>query len=318
MKISYLYIVILLFFQYSNVWTQTIQVYADTDSTEYLIGDHIIYTLEITHDKSITVILPSIPDSIRTLDYITEGRSFSQERNNQFLKVKEFIFSKFDSGTVTIPTYKIQYRVGTDENLSHILVNPIEIRVKTIDVDLSGDIQDVKSPLKIEFNWFMVVVIILILILILLGIYIGYKYYIKKRKGEVKIKKILRLPPFKIALDSLNSLKEKKLWQQGKVKEYHSEITGIIRRYFEDRFNFLALEMPSSDVLRNLNMNNEGKEIFDITNEFLKNADLVKFAKFKPIPTINENMMNQAYEIINKTKIEEETKVETVEVKNAG
>jgi hypothetical protein len=43
---------------------------------------------------------------------------------------------------------------------------------------------------------------------------------------------------------------------------------------------------------------------------------LVKFAKFKPIPTINEDMMKQAYEIVNKTKVEEEVKVETLEVKN--
>jgi hypothetical protein len=41
--------------------------------------------------------------------------------------------------------------------------------------------------------------------------------------------------------------------------------------------------------------------IIDSTNEFLNNADLVKFAKFKPENFVNEEMMKQAVEIVNRT-----------------
>jgi hypothetical protein len=44
---------------------------------------------------------------------------------------------------------------------------------------------------------------------------------------------------------------------------------------------------------------------------------MVKFAKFVPMPTVNEEMMKQAYNIVNKTKQDEEVKVVT-EVENAG
>ena len=123
-------------------------------------------------------------------------------------------------------------------------------------------------------------------------------------KVKIGIVPIIKIAPHEAALKSLRSLEEQKLWQQGNIKEYHSRITEIIRRYFEERFNFLALEMTSSEVLLNLRSLNEGNKIMDITNSFLSNADLVKFAKFQPIPSVNEEMMKQAYEIVETTKPE--------------
>jgi hypothetical protein len=34
---------------------------------------------------------------------------------------------------------------------------------------------------------------------------------------------------------------------------------------------------------------------------FLTNADLVKFAKYKPLPAVNEEMMRQAIDIVENT-----------------
>ncbi|MBN2572272.1 MAG: hypothetical protein JXA68_09100, partial [Ignavibacteriales bacterium] len=90
-----------------------------------------------------------------------------------------------------------------------------------------------------------------------------------------------------------------------KIKEYHTDITEIIRKYFEDRFNFLALEMTSGEILENLKYHSDGVKILEVTENFLTNADLVKFAKFKPMPNVNNEMMIQAYSIVEQTKKEE-------------
>ena len=55
--------------------------------------------------------------------------------------------------------------------------------------------------------------------------------------------------------------------------------------------------------------------IIEITYDFLSNADLVKFAKFKPMASINEEMMKQATEIVEKTKPAPEKEI-TAEVSN--
>jgi hypothetical protein len=52
------------------------------------------------------------------------------------------------------------------------------------------------------------------------------------------------------------------------------------------------------------------ENILNITNEFLNNADLVKFAKFIPLPSVNEEMMKQAREIVNNTIPKEQVQVE--------
>ncbi len=59
---------------------------------------------------------------------------------------------------------------------------------------------------------------------------------------------------------------------------------------------------------------NEAEIISDTTNRFLNNADLVKFAKFIPLDSVNEEMMVQAKEIVNKTIPVEKETVEQEEV----
>ncbi len=130
----------------------------------------------------------------------------------------------------------------------------------------------------------------------------------KRKKLTPKKKVVVKLPAHAIALNSLNSLQEKKLWQQGLIKEYHSEITEIIRKYFEERFNLPALELTTSEATQLLRQRKEAGPVLDITYDFLTNADMVKFAKFEPMASVNEEMMKQAYEIVNKTISEEKSK----------
>ena len=41
--------------------------------------------------------------------------------------------------------------------------------------------------------------------------------------------------------------------------------------------------------------------IYQTVGQFLSNADLVKFAKYKPMPVVNEEMMKQAVNIVENT-----------------
>ena len=93
-------------------------------------------------------------------------------------------------------------------------------------------------------------------------------------------------------------------------KEYHSNITGIVRNYFEERFKLPALELTTTEQMQQLKKVSAAEIIFEETNKFLNNADLVKFAKFIPIASVNEEMMKQAKEIVNKTIPTEIEKVE--------
>ena len=296
LRLSFVWIL----FSLSFVNAQNISVSATTDTTIYKVGDFIKYQIEITHEKGIVVYLPSVKDSIKTLDFIQTLPAEKNEANNKVIERYRFIFSKYDSVQVTIPSVTIAYTEWNSVK-KNIKTNPITITVRTLPVNTQEDIRDIKEPLKLPLNWLLIGLIVFLIFALLVAAYFIYRYYKKKNALKENIQPEVKIPPHEVALTKLAELEQKKLWQNGLVKQFHSEVTEIVRQYFEDRFNFRALEMTSAEILAVLSFTEEGKKIVGTSENFFSNADLVKFAKFEPMPKINEEMMKQAYDIVNQT-----------------
>jgi len=310
--IKYFSLLLLLSF---NLSAQSISVLASVDSSDYLVGDYINYTLEIRADKKIKITTPIVRDSLKKVEVIRELAPVSKEENNVKSSTFEYIISYYDSGSVTISPIAVRYKVSGDDEEKIALSNPVTFTVHTLQVEQQADIKDVKDPLTIPLDWKFILLIVLIVLIVTAAAYYLYRRY-KKKKAEQPVKtKIIKIPAHVRVLTALDNLENEKLWQKGKVKEYHSNITGIIRGYFEERFNLPALELTTSEQMQQLKRVPSAENILSITNEFLNNADLVKFAKFIPLPSVNEEMMKQAKEIVNSTISKETTLVEE-EVQN--
>ena len=303
MRKLYSLLLIFLFVALQNVSAQEVHISATTDSLEYIVGDYIDYTIELKYPKGINVVIPMVKDSIDNLVFIKNGEVIKKEEGNEIYELRHFIFSKYDSADVTIPSFYIPYTIDGGEP-QFARVNPVDIVVHTIEVNEQVEIQDVKEPKRVPLDWLLISIITLLILALLVGSYFGYKYYQKKKSGRVIEKPVIIIPPYDKAIAKLNELDEKKLWQDGMTKEYHSEVTGIVRDYFEDRFDFNSLEMTTKETIENLKIKDVNEKVIVTTEEFLANADMVKFAKFEPMPTINEAMMKEAYLIVNETKTE--------------
>ncbi len=295
-----LFSVFLLLFLSSFTQAQNIKISASVDSTDYLVGDYINFNIEVIHKQNIDVVKPELPDSIKFIELISKSEHHKIEDENSVDNFT-FVLSVYDSARVTIPPVPINYKAKSDSAYLTILTDSISFSVHSLKISESEDIKDVKSPLTIPFDWktFLLWLIILI-VLVVSGIIIYKKYFRKGKEEKEEIK--IKLPPHRVALNALNNLEEKKLWQKGMVKEYHSEITEIIRKYFEERFDLPAMELTSSESIDLLKKHPDAKAIIEITRQFFTNADLVKFAKFIPMDSVNEEMMKQAHQIVNTTK----------------
>ncbi|MBI3123702.1 MAG: hypothetical protein HYZ10_04800 [Ignavibacteriales bacterium] len=280
---------------------QSISVLATTDTTVYQVGDYITFTLELRYDKSFIVKIPPVKDSVKVLDYIQTLPAEKKESDGKIIEYHKFIFSKYDSAQVTIPSLQVFYSEGKNGGQRFLATTPITITINKLQVNQQEDIRDVKEPMTIPLPWWIILVIIVGTIGLAIGGYYLYQYWKKRKEGKFEVKPEIIIPPHEIALAKLDELEQKKLWQNGKVKEYHSEVTEIVREYFEKRFNFRALEMPSSEILPVLSFLEEAIVIVEIADKFFSNADLVKFAKFEPMPQVNDEMMKQAYEIVRLT-----------------
>jgi hypothetical protein len=108
-------------------------------------------------------------------------------------------------------------------------------------------------------------------------------------------------PAHEIALEALRKLETEKLWQEGRIKEYHSRMSDIIRTYIEQTLFINAMEMTTdlilcADQIKALNQRNKNE-----LQELLERADLVKFAKFQPLANEHEASMKNAVSFIEST-----------------
>ncbi|HWS01405.1 MAG TPA: hypothetical protein VN249_12360, partial [Prolixibacteraceae bacterium] len=96
-----------------------------------------------------------------------------------------------------------------------------------------------------------------------------------------------------------------------KVKDYYTRLTDIIRTYLEERYEVPAMEQTTQEILSQFKgecSQIKGKLYTGLQNT-LDTADLVKFAKYIPLPDENHYVMVHAYSLVEETKPEP---VETV------
>jgi hypothetical protein len=299
-----------------NLFAQNISAEAYTDSANYLVGDYINLTIKVKYDEGITVSNPLIKDNFKDIEVIKVEEPVLLEENGKQIVEFKYIVSVYDSTDISISGIPVGYKTGNDTLLQTVNSNPVYFTVHTVPVKPEEEIKDVKEPIKIPLDWKTILLYLLIIIAIAGLAYFLYKRYKKKHEGEEIKQTQPRIPSYITALNSLHQLEEEKLWQKGKVKEYHSKITEIIRRYFEDRFYLPALELTTSEAMVRLKERYDTAEILQATDEFLNNADLVKFAKYNPVPDLNAEMMKQAYKIVEMTIPKEKPQREAV--RNAG
>jgi hypothetical protein len=310
---SILAVFMLLIFFAGNTSAQNISARAFTDTSDYLIGDYIHYTIVAEYNKEISIFRPDITGLISNIDVISEAEPQTVVKGDTVTTTYKLILSRYDSSEVVIPPIEIKYGINIDTSarvpflaekdttLLSAFTNEVKFSVSAVKVNIEEDIKDIKQPITIPPDWRIIALWILaVLIIAGAAVYFYLKY--KKRKAAAPIvKKIIVIPPHVRALAELNVLEKQQLWQKGEIKEYHSRITEIVRNYFEERFKMPALELSTSEIMIYLEKQPGAEDIKELTSAFLNNADLVKFAKYIPLNSINEEMMKQAVEIVERT-----------------
>ena len=298
----------------SQSFAQSVTALASVDSSNFLVGDYINYTLEVRTPKDIEITYPVITDSLDQVEIIKEYEPEVIESDDLKAIRFHYIISYYDSSEVNIPSIAVEYKIIGDTVTQVVFSNPVTFNVHTVEVSAEKGIEDVKPPITIPIDWKLVLLGILIGLVVSGVAYYLYRRYNKKKSEEPVEKKIIKIPAHIKALTELDNLEKEQLWQKGLIKDYHSNITGIVRGYFEERFELPALELTTSESMSELRKVNDAEIIFETTNRFLNNADLVKFAKFIPLDSVNEEMMTQAKEIVNQTIPEEPVEVEVQDV----
>jgi len=112
------------------------------------------------------------------------------------------------------------------------------------------------------------------------------------------------IPPHVIALKALQSLMNKGLLEQNECKPFYTELSLILRTYLEGRFSLNAPDETTEEIVDELSRSpelNGGQR--NILQEFMRQADMVKFAKGHPDRTTMESAFNTTRQFVEETKM---------------
>ena len=287
-----------------------IVVSASIDSTMLMIGDQTALHLSVTQEANERVEMPvfgeTLQDGIEIVDRsavdtttLPDGRlQLSQE-----LTLTSFKDSLFPVAPIAVVS-------GSDT----FFTDPMALNViQPFEVDSSLAITDIKDIEKAPIYWWGIIrwiLLALAVIGLLVGAYYGVQWYRKHfLKEEEVIEPELLRPADEVALEKLDEIKAQKIWKDGKVKEYQTELTDVVREYISRRFDVQSTEKTSDETLRAMKPLID-KELFAKLSKMLQLADLVKFAKWHTTPDENEQALSTAYEFVKETREVPSTKEE--------
>lgn len=277
-------------------------VSAAIDSATLYIGDQTNVRLQATCDASEVVQMPVYGENLQSEIEIVERTgvdttklSDGRYQLNQTLTITSFKDSLFYINPLPFVSGEDTF---WSEGMMLNVIQPFEI-------DTTLAITDIKPIAKAPvWVWGILRWILLAILLIGLGIGSYYLYvFIGKRKGVIPdTPKEPARPAEEVALEKLDRIKEEKIWQQGQVKEYHTELTDVVREYIGSRFDIRSSEKTSDETLRAMKpVLQDQKPLYEKLRKMLSLADLVKFAKWTTTPDENEMALRTAYEFVQET-----------------
>ena len=286
-------------------------VSAAIDSTTLFIGDqtdlHLRATCEVGEQVQLPVIDEQLIPGIEVVDRTiidTTTLNDGRVQYNQYLTLTSFEDSLFY-------IEPLPFVSGDDtvwsESLMLNVVQPFELD----SADMA--ITDIKGIYRAPIWWWGFLRWVL-LALAIAGIGVGGYYLITylqsrmgKREEDAVAAEPLR-PAEEVALEKLDIIREQKIWQTGQVKEYHTQLTDVVREYIDRRFEVSSAEQTSDETLRAMRpLLNDKKDLYEQLRKMLTLADLVKFAKWTTTPDENEISLRSAYAFVKETTpVEEE------------
>lgn len=292
---------------------------AEVSPRQITVGDPVEVTITIGGvDPSTTIAWPIAdrfaPAELLKMDTVALGANQQGRR---------YTISLYKPGVENLPDVPVLVSSPTETDTVWIRIGQVTVVSVLETAEDTTDIRDIRPPVKLKWTFQEILPYLIgavsAILLALVGLWLWRKY--KRDKGEIVEEAPPPPPAHKVALAKLSELKLKKLWQNGFIKEYHSELTDILKEYIGNRWEFNAPEMTSEELLDHRAKWMTDEENYHLVRRVVTSADLVKFAKYKPEPSENEQNWEWVHSFVYATKLDESAftvkSPETTEVKDA-
>lgn len=273
------------------------------DTTAIPLGGQtrLVLSLRLPMPPSETVRWPSYADTLTSqLEIIRTLPIDTVPNDGRYELHQAYIITSFDTGYIVIPPLSVG--VGNEEFESNPLL--LQVVAPLLEQELRDvkDMQEVEYGLLdklVEYRW----VILALATSLLLLIWLVRRWRMRPEPAAKEtIAETKPLPAYDEALKALEELESKQLWQKGHAKQYHSELTDVLRRYIERRYHVKTFERTTRQILTDLRLTGANGDAYDRLKATLQLADVVKFAKFKPEPEEHNGALSNARFFLEQTR----------------
>jgi hypothetical protein len=283
-----------------SAYAQT-AVTADLDTTSIRIGEQAKIVLEVSYSgKAPEVLWPEVKDTLqRNIEVIDAGVIDTFHVGSNSRQVREIIITSWDSGFWAIPPFYFTVNGEKMETEAYLF------SVNTVAVESDEAPKDIKPIMEEPFSLKDWLILNWIYIAIALGA-IALLFALIKLKSRpatevVKPAPAVR-PAHELALERLTSMKSQEQWKVGTSKKYFVEVTDALRIYLEGRYNIPALEQTTAEITEQLKYTVIDDNLKNALASILMRADMAKFAKEESSEATRKQALEQAIELVQKTK----------------
>ena len=286
-------------------FAQSADIKVSVDSTKITIGDQFHLQINATYNpQSTRVQFPSIPDTFQHFEVVERSKLDTVISRNQSTFKQTITLTSFDSGAWHIPpmAFQVQPLQGDTPHIHY--TDSFTVMVNTVAVDTAQPFKPIFGikGAKMPLSQILMYVGIGVLLAVLIGLLIWY--YIRRRRNrptEVPKPVEISLPPHEKAMNALSKLHEENLWQQAREKEYHTQLTDIVRLYLEEQFGIDCFDKTSAEIMQQVKKLKALSTSRQSLRFIFDTADMVKFARSKPLPEEHLQSMEYAKEMIHES-----------------
>jgi hypothetical protein len=303
-KIVYHKSLVILFFLLGSRWSaqnlfaQPPSVKASVDKNNILIGEQIHYSVSTSMpDNTFRLSWFNISDTIGRFHVVKENKIDSTNPNGNIAFSQEMTLTCFDSGRQVIPPLVLNLETLQGDSSFNLVTDSIPIQVSYSPIDSVATFHDIKSIIEVkkEWAWWWWALLGVALVLLFFWVRFLIKFFKKKKEPDIFKSK---LSPYDEAMQSLEKLDKEQLLQKNEVKEHHTRLTDIFKRYISRKTKMYKMHLTSDEMLMELGDYNLSKEQVSAFANCIRMGNAVKFAKFIPLQQESETCLLQVRETI--------------------
>ncbi len=288
-----------------------VRITFEADSPNVEFADEVTFTLEVTYPDDYSAVVHKLPRDWGSFE-IRDQSQAQTVFNDDGTKTtsQEIKVAVFGTGNLETPDLPISVR-GPDGIVEQVSPLPVELRVLPGITDPDAPLEDIQPQADLSTPpWDDPVArtstVLIVLAALLAGAVLA-AYLIRRRLQGSPIPVLDTRTPWEIAIDELDRIERLDLPEDGLFKEHYTLVADTMRvyvqaMYLRDVSPVDAIDMTTDeiwDALRRSSLNyDDAKLVLDL----LREADLVKFAKYTPAVSQAYEASGQARYIVEVTR----------------